>query len=157
MKLEIRIAGRVLLGVIALGLGVIFLKSFGILTAELTSKLVSKSKTDGIDAALLKQVAADVNKKLPKMIDAVTRFDSTAVIKGTFRYNNTLVNHSAKELNATAFKRAIRAKLVNRVCTKQEMGMFVKYKIPVSYAYYGKNGKEIAVIKVLTSKCRDRN
>jgi hypothetical protein len=124
-------------------------------------KIVGKSATESyyagkkeatIDAALL-HTASEMNKTLPMMVDAETRLDSTTGINRTIRYNYTMVNYTVADLDPAQFKQSMEPTIVNKVCTTKEMQVFVRNKVPVSFAYYDKQGKQITVITVPSSSC----
>ena len=112
-------------------------------------------KLDGSIETILLQMADEINAKLPQMIDAETRLDSAAGINRKVRYNFTLVNYSAEEIKVPAFNKSMRPKLIKNVCAAKEMAIFLNNDIPVSYAYYGKQGKQITVLTVTASDCSD--
>lgn len=97
--------------------------------------------------------ASQLNETLPMMVDSETRLDSTAGFNKTFRYNYTLVNYTSEELDPKSIEAALGEKLINSVCTTKEMEVFTKNSVPVSYAYHGKNGKQVTVITVSPSQC----
>jgi hypothetical protein len=99
-------------------------------------------------------MARDINKELPIMLDAETRLDSTIGSNRKVRYNFTLVNYRAEEVNASALAQGMKPALVQVVCTRKEMEIYVKNDIPVTYAYYGKEGKKVTSITVHASSCR---
>lgn len=109
-------------------------------------------KAENIDAALMK-AASDMNAGLPMMVDAETRLDSTMGIDRRFRYNYTLINYAADELDANAIRDSMAPSLNNTVCSTGDMKYFVDNQVPVTYAYYGKNGTEILTITVDTANC----
>jgi len=144
----------IILGGIALLLVIAFAGGIGKMIGKSTSERFFEGKKEGaIDAALIK-MASEINKQLPMMIDADTRLDSTVGINRTVRYNYTLVKYAAEELEALALEQAMKPKLINNVCTSKEMEIFAKNNIPVTYAYYGKNGKQITVITIPSSSCK---
>lgn len=108
--------------------------------------------SENVDAALMK-AASDMNAGLPMMVDAETRLDSTIGIDRRFRYNYTLINYAADELDANAIRDSMTPSLNNTVCSTGDMKYFVDNEVPVTYAYYGKEGTEILTITVDTAKC----
>lgn len=124
-------------------------------------KIVGKSATESylagkdnaaIDTALL-HAASEINKTLPMMVDAETRLDSTTGINRTIRYNYTMVNYTVADLDGVSFEKSMKQTLINKVCTTKEMQVFVRNKVPVSFAYYDKKGKQITFITVPSSSC----
>lgn len=144
-----------LLGVAAVIVAAAFSGAIGRLVGKASTDSYFASKSAAtIDAALLK-AASDLNAKLPIMVDSETRLDSTLGLNKSFRYNYTLVNHSSATLSAQRLNDALGQKLVNHVCTSSEMASFVKSGITVSYAYFGNDGKQIAILKISPSQCSD--
>lgn len=107
---------------------------------------------ENLNAALMK-AASDLNATLPMMVDEETRLDSTMGVDRRFRYNYTLVNFAAEDVDATAVRDVMEPNLNNTVCSTADMKYFVDNNVPVTYAYYGMNGIEIVTITVDTSKC----
>lgn len=110
-------------------------------------------KKQGTINEVLLKTANELNAKLPIMVDANTRLDSTIGLNEQFRYNYTLVNYSSSQVSGSQIESAMGQKLVNNVCTSKEMQVFVKNGVTVSYAYFGNDGKQIAVISVTPSQC----
>lgn len=102
---------------------------------------------------LLPKFASQLNAKLPMMVDADTRLDSVMGVNKTLRYNYTLVNYSASNVTEQDVRSAMQQKIENSVCTSQESLSFIKNGATLSYAYYGNEGKQIAVISVSPAQC----
>ena len=88
------------------------------------------------------------------MVDSETRLDSTVGINRQFRYNYTLVNYAAEELDPAAIKNGMQPKLINNFCSNDDMKFFVENKVPLTYAYFGKNGKQITIITISADQCK---
>lgn len=101
----------------------------------------------------LQQTARSMNETLPRMLDADTRLESTVAAGREFRYNYTLVNYRAAEVDGAVIQQKMRDKLRSNVCDDARMRVFVANKIPVSYAYHGNDGKEITRIRIDTATC----
>jgi len=108
-------------------------------------------KTD-LNSTLM-AAANELNINLPMMVDGETRLDSSIGINRTFRYNYTLINYAAEDVDADQFKVNMESTLINSFCTTKEMEVFTKNDVPVTYAYHGKNGKQITTITVNSSQC----
>ncbi len=109
-------------------------------------------KEGSLDAALGK-AASTLNANLPMMVDSETRLDASMGANKTFRYNYTLVNHTSSTVSKAQLLEALEEKLINNVCTSSDMKAFVSNGVVVYYAYYGSDGKQIAVITVPPTKC----
>lgn len=143
-----------ILGGIGLLLVIAFAGGIGKMIGKTTTDRFFEGKNEGaLDSALM-QAASEINANLPMMVDSETRLDATVGMNKRFRYNYTLINYSANEIEPKAIVDAMQDKLINNVCTSKEMEVFVKNSIPVTYAYFGKNGKQITVITVSPSQCK---
>ncbi len=112
----------------------------------------SASDKTGLTSGLM-AAANKMNQHLPMMVDSETRLDSTLGINRTFLYKYTLVNYAAEELDSEQFKISYEERLINLVCTTKGMELFVKNNIPVTYAYYGRRGKLVTSVTVVSSQC----
>lgn len=98
--------------------------------------------------------AADqINADAPIMIDEDTRLESASAADRRFRYNYTMVSYEADELDPEVFASHMWPQLKSAVCTQEEMAVFMDNRIPVIYAYYGKEGREIATLTVEHTDC----
>ena len=140
------------LGIITILVVVIFAGSIGEIIGKLTSERFLEGKKEGAINAALVNVADNMNKRTPIMINSNTRFDTVLVVNQELWYKYTLVNNKAEEIKVSEFDQITRPNLINHVCTS--MKFFVDNNISVSYLYYGKNGKKITSIKIPASSCR---
>jgi len=113
-----------------------------------------EEKNGGALEKTLIQAASKINANCPIMVDSETRLDSVSGINRGFQYNYTLVKYSANEIEPVAIKNAMLTALINNLCTSKGMKIFVKNNVPVTYAYFGKNGKKITTITVSPSQCK---
>ena len=141
------------LGAIGVVVVVVFAGGIGKLVGSSTSERFFEGKREAELNSVLMRAASELNKNLPMMIDSETRFDSSVGINKQFRYNYTLINYAAEDLDPSAIQSTMEPKLKNTVCTTKEMEVFVKNNVPVTYAYHGKNGTQVAVITVQPSAC----
>ena len=133
---------------------IVFAGEIGKLVGKFTADRFYTGKKETELNSVLMQTASQLNQNLPIMVDAETRLDSTVGINREFRYNYTMINYSAEEIETEAFTDAMQPRLINAVCTTKEMEVFVKNNIPVSYVYHGKNGKQFMTITVNLSQCK---
>lgn len=82
------------------------------------------------------------------MLDAIAGFNKQ------IQCHYTLVNYSAEDIDPKRFVDSINSYTVNKVCTAKEMEVFMGNNIPVTYAYHGKYGKQIATTTVYPSQCK---
>lgn len=144
-----------ILGGIGLLIVIAFAGGIGKLVGKSTSERFFDGKKESELNSVLMQAASQINQNLPMMVDSETRLDSTVGINKTFRYNYTMINYPVEELDPKGFSEAMRPQIVNSVCTTKEMEVFMKNGVPVTYAYHGKNGKQLTTITVEPSQCKN--
>jgi protein TonB len=110
-------------------------------------------KKEGLIDEVLLRTASELNSRLPMMVDSDTRLDSTTGTNNTFRYNYTLVNYASSTISASELTSAIGQTLVNKVCTSKDTESFLRSGVTVSFAYFGNDGKQIALLSVAPSEC----
>ncbi len=111
-------------------------------------------KESEVNTVLLEEVAAEINKTLPIMVDKDTKLFSVSIVNGnTFQYNYVLINYAQEEIDPELLKNNNKDRIRNYICTSPDMKLIVENNIPVSYAYYGKNQKYIVNIVIDTNKC----
>lgn len=106
-----------------------------------------------IDKVLIK-AAEDLNEKAPIMVDSGTRLDSVTGINRSFRYNYTLVGFASNEIDSAQLNRTLKNQLTDSVCNSNEMRIFIDNNVPVTYAYYGKDGNQITIITIESYHCK---
>src|SRR5262245_24114134 len=87
---------------------------FAILQAR--GGLFGVAKQDVRSAAFLSKVATELNKQLPKSIDAETELTSIAGLEGVFVYNYRLVKRLANEVDGTALVNGIKPNTITAAC-----------------------------------------
>ena len=92
----------------------------------------------------LSELAIEINKDLPRIIDTETRLDSvTALPNKILQYNQTLINISIEEVNIDDFKTTMYRKVSEFLRTNPELKFLRDKKIGVVYQYSDKNSNEI--------------
>lgn len=93
-----------------------------------------------IDKSMM-QMANEVNKSCPMMIDNDTRLDNAMVMPDNgFQYNYTLVNMVTSEADIEDFKQLMLPRIINVVKTEPEMKSIRENKITMAYNYKDQNG-----------------
>ena len=102
-----------------------------------------------IDKTLM-QTASELNKNLPMMVDAETRWDSTISGPGkSIIYLYTLVNLSKDpDFDADEFANILRPTLVNQYRTNDSLKWYRENGISIHYQYSDKNGVFLIELKV---------
>lgn len=95
------------------------------------------------------EVASEINKTCPIMVDQDTRLDNTvAMPNNIFQYNYTLVNMVKSEVNSEDLKNYIEPVLINTIRTNPDMKIYRDNKITLAYNYKDKNGVFILKINI---------
>jgi len=118
-----------------------------------SEKFFAEMEEGELDSVLVK-IAAQYNQSLPIMVNLDTRLDSTIGINKQFRYNYTMVDYSADQLDIKYFTHSMRPKLLNSACNTRDMVVFMNHGVPITYAYYGIQGNKITEITVHPSDCK---
>lgn len=104
------------------------------------------SKKPSFNEAMV-EVANEINKTCPMMIDQDTQLDNTmALPNNTFVYNYTLVNLEKENIDIEAVKNFIEPKVVNNMKTSPDMKLYRENRTTMTYNYKDKNG--IFVLKI---------
>lgn len=113
-----------------------------------------EEKITEVDKFLLK-AANKINARLPLTVDSETRLDTTFGYNKDFRYNYTMINYTAKEVesNTDAFRLEQLKQLENIACSSKEFAIFFNKGVSITHAYHGKNGALITVITIPPSQC----
>jgi len=97
--------------------------------------------------------ASEFSKDLPVMIDSETRWDNVNGLGGRYTFRYTLVNYEAEEINASAVEEYVRKRIVNTLCTHDDMAFLLENDVPVDYEYSGKYGKHVLTVTAHSSDC----
>lgn len=99
------------------------------------------------------EVASEVNKACPMMVDAETRLDNaTALPKNVFQYNYTLVNVEKATANAEEMKNYLEPMITNLVKTNPQMKAMRDIKTTINYYYKDKAGNFLFLISLTPDK-----
>lgn len=102
---------------------------------------------------ILADTAKALNQKAPISVDAETRLDGAQVLDHEFRYRYTLIHRIAADVSARTIEREAGKKLLNNLCNSSDMKTFRENDVTVVYAYFGKDGRQIAQISASPSQC----
>lgn len=91
---------------------------------------------------VMMQVASEINKTCPIMVDEQTRLDNTiALPDNSFQYNYTLVKLTKDEVDIERVKEYIEPGIVNNIKTNPDMKIYRDNKTTMIYYYKDKNGE----------------
>ena len=98
----------------------------------------------GRDAAIdkkLAEVASEMNKTLPMMVDKDTQLDNAAAMPGkVLQYNYTLVAIQAAQVDTARLEQTFKPTLLNKVKTTPEMAPLRDAGVTFVYNYRDKSG-----------------
>ena len=95
----------------------------------------------------LDQASADQNKQLPKMVDAITRLDSTSAGPGKiFRYRYTLIPNGL--LDKAKLFDMLRPGIVEAYRTNPGLATFRDNGVTMVYDYFDQSGNALGEIQV---------
>lgn len=101
----------------------------------------------------LMQVASELNKSCPLMMDSETRLDNVLALTGNiFQYNYTLVHVERYMLDTIQLKNAVEPTMVEQVKTSPQMKSFRDHKTTINYTYKDKSGSYLCTIAITPDK-----
>ena len=117
---------------------------------------VKKSVTPGgiSPEQTLAEVAKEINKDSPRQIDASTRLMNVVALGKTLTYRYSLTNASHKDYLKGSIETLHGERLKSSVCKAEGMRPLVNLGAVLEYAYHDKNGVELDVVSIETSKCQ---
>lgn len=109
---------------------------------------------DPSSAEHLAEVAAEINRQVPMMIDPETELLPVQSAEGLLVYNYRLVGYSAAQLDAAKFAAGARRRVVQGACTTpQTREDFLDKGVTLRYAYFDRDRRPIAAVDVKPSDC----
>ena len=122
----------------------------GIVLFSMASFLVKQylSKPPSLYKELM-EIASEVNKTLPIMIDRETQLDNTiSKSPNVFQYNHSLINFEKENLDVLELKNELEPKILNTVRTNPNLQYFRDKDVVINYYYKDKNGMFLLEITV---------
>ncbi len=101
----------------------------------------------------LLQLASEVNKSLPMMVDKETELRSMSASEGAIIYNYVMVNYAAHEVDESRFLPSMRQQVESRACGEPSMKIFWENGVSAIYNYRGKDSQPIGEIIVTPQRC----
>lgn len=122
----------------------------GTLGREVASNLFKSSKVkseSSIDTQLM-NIASEMNKGTPFMVDSETRLDNTvAGPNRSIYYNYTMINYGIDEIDLNFFESQLRPTILNGIKTSPDMKILREKKVTFIYSYKDKTGKHLISFK----------
>jgi hypothetical protein len=109
---------------------------------------------DKLDAAMLQEVADEMNRSLPSMQDEETRLDEVIVGPGlAWTYKFTLVNADSSPEVVEAVKRDYVPKLISKFCSLPATQVFLEENIETRMEHIDRNGKLVSSVILNREAC----
>jgi hypothetical protein len=109
---------------------------------------------DRRSVAYLREIAGDINRSVPVMIDAETELLPTEAAAAMLIYNYRLVKFTAARLDREKFAAAAKQRLTQGACSRPETrDGFLKEGVTLRYSYFDKDKQHVATIDVTPSDC----
>jgi polyphosphate kinase len=113
----------------------------GILGFAIVSNIYEAGRNKSrLDFALI-QVANDMNKKLPQMVDEQTRLDKVTAGSGKLTYFFSLPDSVKSNLDLADFENKLQPKAIENYKTNSTMNTLREQKVILDYEYKDKNGE----------------
>lgn len=110
--------------------------------------IVKFFKTSTYNSELM-EIASELNRTCPFMVDAETRLDNAIVLpNNVFQYDYTLINTDKESVNIDEARKYLEPTMVNLIKTNPDMKYFRDNKITINYSYKDKNGIFLLTISI---------
>ena len=98
----------------------------------------------------LMDIAKQVNKKCPIMVDSTTRLDNIMAAPGNeFMYNYTFVKINKQDVDTVAFKKEERQELINKIKTNPSLAAFKDNNVTIKATFSDDSGIYVCRVVVL--------
>lgn len=123
------------------------------LVGSLGGEAIFRSLKKPLYEKVLMEMANELNKNCPLMIDAETRLDNTmALPNNVFQYNYSLISIDKESINIDEAKNYLEKQIINTAKTNPDMKIFRDNKTTLRYSYKDKSGVFILTIEVTPDK-----
>ena len=103
------------------------------------------SRNEATPNEMLVTVSKEMNKTMPKMVDAETRLDSTSVENSTLNYHYTLVNviKDSTEIDLDEVKNTMKSRAQMNIDTNEAMKDYRENDISLQYIFVDKEQNKV--------------
>ena len=102
----------------------------------------------------LHRLAAEINRRVPVMIDKETELLPAVGAEGLLTYNYRLVSYSVAQFDATRFAVGAKERVTQGACNRSETrDDLLKNGVTLRYSYYDKDKQHIATIDISSADC----
>lgn len=110
------------------------------------AKAVAERKEEAHVRESIIDLAKDLNRQVPIMIDSDTRLDAVVAAQKNLLYKYTLINVSENEIDKKLFESFARNQIINTQTPKEDFIKALDMGIEFNYMYFDKDGKLISKI-----------
>lgn len=122
----------------------------GFIGALIAAIVTGHFMSGGFDKVMM-NVASDMNKTLPIMVDKATRLDNTIAGPGNkFSYFFSLVEFAKADVDIEHFRQKMRPKLIAAYRSSPQMKSFRDHNVVLDYQYRDKAGEFICNLVITT-------
>lgn len=115
--------------------------AFGLIVAILVQQYFFKPPS--FDKQMM-QVASELNKTCPIMVDAETQLDNAVALpEKTFQYNYTLINMYKESIDIESLEEYLKPVILNTIKTNPDLKSFRDNNVVMSYNYKDKNSAHV--------------
>jgi hydrogenase maturation factor HypF (carbamoyltransferase family) len=105
-------------------------------------------KTPSFDNTLM-NIASEINKTCPIMVDSETRLDNTVSLPDKIlQYNYTIINVVKDSVNLSNVRSLLEPNIIKSVRNNPQMKTLKDYKTTFNYNYKDKNGQFLLLISI---------
>lgn len=107
------------------------------------------------DAKWFEDTVAELNRALPRQVDAETRLDQVSAGPGPrLTYSYTLIHRNGASVDIEQFNAGMQPQLRRAVCGQTNMAGLLRAGVSLAYSYRGSDGKFVSLIEVEPQHCR---
>jgi len=113
------------------------------------------TKKEAQSVEFLTNVASEINKTLPMMVDKITRLNNVQAFKAKLAYNYTI--KKVDELHITAHKivAILKPISIQSICSNPDTQVFPDNDIDIEFNYFKENGQFITKFRVTSQDCKN--
>jgi hypothetical protein len=102
----------------------------------------------------LNRLAAEINRRVPVMIDKETELLPAVGAEGLLTYNYRLVSYSVTQFDAARFAVGAKERVTQGACNRPETrDDLLKNGVTLRYSYFDKDKQHIATIDISSADC----
>ncbi len=107
------------------------------------------------DAKWFEDTVAELNRSLPRQVDAETRLDQVSAGPGPrLTYSYTLIHRAGVSVDVEQFNAGMQPQLRRSVCSQSNMAGLLRAGVSLAYSYRGSDGKFVSLIEVSPQHCK---